>query len=306
MHIFCRETEAHLEVHPHLHGEDHSGIELITPDLWMKNCKSPDSRASSPPASPKAVDNRPQTSPLPLITVAHPSKLLATTQNGMETRRQRLKIPKKNRKKPSTAFRPYGQAVNAEGPQDLRIRHSPERRFESSRFTNKNSQEEVHKISSTQQNNLYAFSHMFPSDPRLINPQCINPLPVMKKSLFDMPPVTVLVPYPVIIPLPLPIPIPLPFSSFLEKGDNRKNEECNSNKCTSSQNFQCSTKTEAETKPSQDKTDSVDHNNEAAYDAAVGSSGVDVENGSRKITRRRKRVVDAKSRIFTKKKSVPV
>ncbi|GLV31815.1 Sine oculis-binding protein [Carabus blaptoides fortunei] len=57
MHIFCRETRAHLELHPHPHPAAHpsaSGIigdaALITPDLWLRDCKdesSSDRQASS-------------------------------------------------------------------------------------------------------------------------------------------------------------------------------------------------------------------------------------------------------------------
>lgn len=41
MHVFCRETRAHLDLHPHVGtvpggaGEDQV---LITPDLWLKDC----------------------------------------------------------------------------------------------------------------------------------------------------------------------------------------------------------------------------------------------------------------------------
>lgn len=41
MHIFCRETEAHLQLHPHLNDlkNNKEGTTLITPDLWLKDCE---------------------------------------------------------------------------------------------------------------------------------------------------------------------------------------------------------------------------------------------------------------------------
>lgn len=48
MHIFCRETQAHLEFHPHLLPTGSSSniiaggsSSLITPDLWLRDCKTP-------------------------------------------------------------------------------------------------------------------------------------------------------------------------------------------------------------------------------------------------------------------------
>ncbi|KAJ6650094.1 Sine oculis-binding protein like, partial [Pseudolycoriella hygida] len=46
MQIFCKETQAHLDMNPHL--KDAGGANdgsLITPELWLKNCKS---RSTSP------------------------------------------------------------------------------------------------------------------------------------------------------------------------------------------------------------------------------------------------------------------
>lgn len=39
MQIFCRETEAHLQMHPHLNDlKPASSSGLITPDLWLRDC----------------------------------------------------------------------------------------------------------------------------------------------------------------------------------------------------------------------------------------------------------------------------
>ncbi|VEN53824.1 unnamed protein product [Callosobruchus maculatus] len=58
MHIFCRETRAHLELHPHLHTEETSstGGNLITPDLWLRNCTSPENNRSPSPTQGKFLE----------------------------------------------------------------------------------------------------------------------------------------------------------------------------------------------------------------------------------------------------------
>lgn len=90
MHIFCRETQAHLDLNPHLVNAS-SSSNLITPDLWLKNCKSrsasptsersgspnPDSAPSKPANAEKTEAQKTQTrSPLPLITIAPTAKLM--------------------------------------------------------------------------------------------------------------------------------------------------------------------------------------------------------------------------------------
>ncbi|KAL4709561.1 hypothetical protein ACJJTC_007292 [Scirpophaga incertulas] len=88
MHIFCRETQAHLDLNPHLVSAA-STSNLITPELWLRNCKSrsasPNSETSGSPTRDiiaKTVNEKTEQpkasrkSPLPLITVAPPSKLM--------------------------------------------------------------------------------------------------------------------------------------------------------------------------------------------------------------------------------------
>ncbi|KAL1374309.1 hypothetical protein pipiens_018156 [Culex pipiens pipiens] len=91
MQIFCNETQAHLDMNPHLKEKSTSAGSLITPDLWLKNCKS---RSASPlsdrsesvsPAPSLPMRPSPEPSPVmqsppakkPMISVAHPSKLLS-------------------------------------------------------------------------------------------------------------------------------------------------------------------------------------------------------------------------------------
>lgn len=90
MHIFCRETQAHLDLNPHLVNAS-SSSNLITPELWLKNCRSrsasPTSDTSLSPkleivvsnkktSNDKEVKSQNKKSPLPLISVAPPSKLM--------------------------------------------------------------------------------------------------------------------------------------------------------------------------------------------------------------------------------------
>ncbi|XP_041675624.1 sine oculis-binding protein homolog isoform X2 [Drosophila eugracilis] len=96
MQIFCHETQAHLDMHPHLRDQAlDAGSEagLITPDLWLRNCRS---RSASPastlsvspgppalPASSRCPDSPPSQHPSkPLISVAPVSKLLAQKSPG--------------------------------------------------------------------------------------------------------------------------------------------------------------------------------------------------------------------------------
>lgn len=82
MNIFCKETQAHLQLHPHL--KEHavasgqgrvagaaggpsssSGSTLITPDLWMRDCRS-ESPESAKSQSPERL-------PSPIIEITTPT-----------------------------------------------------------------------------------------------------------------------------------------------------------------------------------------------------------------------------------------
>ncbi|VVD00641.1 unnamed protein product [Leptidea sinapis] len=82
MHIFCRETQAHLDLNPHLVSAS-STSNLITPDLWLKNCRSRSASPASERSGSPGTENRShkldinqRKSPLPLITVAPAAKLM--------------------------------------------------------------------------------------------------------------------------------------------------------------------------------------------------------------------------------------
>lgn len=193
MHIFCRETRAHLELHPHLRLEESSSGTLITPDLWLKNCKSPELRSPSPDISPTPPETLSQTSPLSLT---HPSKLIDPT----ESRRNRMKSQRKVRKRLPSTITCSSASTNTmeDAPQDLRIRQTPTD-FDST------ASEPVFK------------PIKLPLEPRVPSPKPeIGTVPIPTSNLFRkpfdslIPPPTVMVPYPLILPIPIPIPIPIP------------------------------------------------------------------------------------------------
>lgn len=213
MHIFCRETRAHLELHPHLYVDDASSGTLITPDLWMKNCKSPPRRTPSPPPSPQ-LDTTVQSLPVPLISVAHPSKLMSP--GVPESKRSRFKLQKKTRKRvSSTLTNNYGKL--GEGPQDLRVRHTSTDTESSSTLVNHTSPESA----KPQDKFPTRFQNSTTAEPQILNsPPLVSNQALLGKPLESLlPPPTVLVPYPIILPIPIPIPIPLP---ILQKNDKVK------------------------------------------------------------------------------------
>ncbi|KAH1020210.1 hypothetical protein HUJ04_009917 [Dendroctonus ponderosae] len=133
MNIFCRETQAHLELHPHLHGAESTSSGLITPDLWLKNCTSPSSNnRSSPVLSPIGTNPSSQSFPrnltvnskpehVPLISVAPSSKLLAN-----DVKRNRTKVSKRFKKSCPSTITSLGAATSFNDiPQDLRVRQTP-------------------------------------------------------------------------------------------------------------------------------------------------------------------------------------
>lgn len=129
MQIFCKETQAHLDMNPHLKEQGleaaNNGANLITPDLWLRNCRSrsasPASTVSISPGPPSqtnicadrgnlsgdAISPLPRiaitnslphtssTSHKPLISVAPVSKLMSKSPSILQTGQS----PKHNRKK---------------------------------------------------------------------------------------------------------------------------------------------------------------------------------------------------------------
>ncbi|KAJ8951508.1 hypothetical protein NQ318_000204, partial [Aromia moschata] len=219
MHIFCRETRAHLELHPHLPVDESTSGTLITPDLWLKNCRSPERRTPSPStSSPKSSEKPPQTSPLPPHHRHAPLKA-----DSPESKRNRLKMHKKTRKRlPSTiTCNNFSRSASNDAPEDLRIRHTP------TDFEARVSIEENIKISQKEKLPEPVFGPAPPAETRLPTPQYFpsnQEPPSFQPSFrkpFDsiLPPPTIIVPYPLILPLPIPIPIPIPIPNVLKKDE---------------------------------------------------------------------------------------
>ncbi|XP_061511286.1 phosphatase and actin regulator 4B isoform X2 [Anopheles gambiae] len=126
MQIFCNETQAHLEMNPHLKEKSTSAGTLITPELWMKNCKScsispvSDRSESVSPVPSLPVRSSPEPSPVllrsptpakkPLISVAPASKLLSKSlqPSTLPTRPN----PKSSRKRRTGHRPPAGTNVS--------------------------------------------------------------------------------------------------------------------------------------------------------------------------------------------------
>lgn len=294
MHIFCRETEAHLEVHPHLPGEDKAGGSLITPDLWLKNCKSPDSRTSSPPGSPPRENHQPQLPAVPLISVAPPSKLMAISDVG--TKRHRSKIQKKHRKRQAVNYNVYKTDANAELPQDLRIRQPPNEKHGESIAP----PQEGLTDGSVKRRDAYPVNpHVYPNPrfyhtgTRPANPP-INFGGGLIKHPAELPPVTVLVPYPIVVPFPLPIPIPIPLSGLLKR--EKQNEEGSNKRSVPGEDLDVETHKATASVPLNDVQTLAD----------VAGSEEEARNGISRPLRKRKRIIDAKPRMANKKKPLAV
>lgn len=111
MHIFCRETQAHLDLNPHLVNAS-STSNLITPDLWLKNCKSRSTSPTSEKSASPTLENmtvtkptekteplKPQRkSPLPLITIAPTAKLMKPKGSEEKTKSPETKKDLRNTK----------------------------------------------------------------------------------------------------------------------------------------------------------------------------------------------------------------
>lgn len=95
MQVFCKETQAHLDMNPHLKDKGKSsGEALITPDLWMRNCRSrsmtPDQRSNDSRTSESPLASlSTTTNPMPTITVAPVSKLLSCDHDSTKAMSQR-------------------------------------------------------------------------------------------------------------------------------------------------------------------------------------------------------------------------
>lgn len=227
MHIFCRETQAHLELHPHLHGAESTTSGLITPDLWLKNCTSPISTNRLSPtllpvgtSSPRNLTVASKPDSLPLISVAPSSKLLAT-----DVKRNRSKVSKRFKKGCPSTITSLGDAISLNDiPQDLRVRQTPtldEVPVDTYAFKT-SPKDDVKQDSSPSEEKLE-------SEKNNCNPSVEEGIPAPKMTPNNvrailgniLPPPTTFVPYPVILPLPIPIPIPIPIPKMFKSNNGK-------------------------------------------------------------------------------------
>lgn len=193
MNIFCKETQEHLELHPHpaetepkltvSNAEDSS---LITPELWMNN------HEDSPP--PPDVDNISSSDtpspPLPHYT-SKPLNGAISTNSKMKTIRAKKKSKLLDKQNFQMKFKKLPHHFNRSHPLPFyRSPFPPPTMFDLPAFRNP------------------------PPLLRILRPSLPpqpSPAPQPSPSVPNLlPPPTTLVPYPFIVPLPIPIPIVLP------------------------------------------------------------------------------------------------
>ncbi|KAG7299187.1 hypothetical protein JYU34_017730 [Plutella xylostella] len=244
MHIFCRETQAHLDLNPHLVAAA-TGANLITPDLWLKNCRSrsasPNSERSTPPQgdnTPKITPEkpeptRPRKSPLPLITVAPTAKLMKPKRTSEERSqkspeakkdlRNKVNLRKRRTSKcSSTVTSQTRQHTTTPKAQDLRMCSPPGMDGPSPASTTTGLHSPPHPINPHQmpppfQNPLFGmppappfmdFPHGPLHDPR--HPNMFPPRPpFMPRPGMAMPQERPRLPFPLNVPQPLGQPPPV-------------------------------------------------------------------------------------------------
>ncbi|KAK8388414.1 hypothetical protein O3P69_020416 [Scylla paramamosain] len=87
MQIFCRETEAHLQMHPHLNDlKPATSSGLITPDLWLRDCSQKGNESDTQPENEVQVGSPDSPPRPPSATLASPDPSepvnLTTTQSS--------------------------------------------------------------------------------------------------------------------------------------------------------------------------------------------------------------------------------
>ncbi|XP_059607745.1 sine oculis-binding protein homolog [Phlebotomus argentipes] len=243
MQIFCKETQAHLDMNPHLKDKGAGGSgNLITPDLWLRNCRS----RSASPASKRSRSGSPISvgtpslsnvvpAPRPVITLAPPSKLLSnpigmpssvrTSMKGLKKRRS-ARVQSMNSSNNNLQIIDSNSAPSQKpctlttGAQDLRLHQM------SPIVHHAVPPEQTRTVLPPQPPSVLQHHPFLPPPPNLYplrSPHLPPPFPHLAHLPTDdrplpfgppPPPVTILVPYPIVLPLPIPIPIPIPLSHF--------------------------------------------------------------------------------------------
>lgn len=199
MNIFCKETQAQLELHPHLQNtllpENlcktlEPSLPLITPDLWLRDCHSPPLANRSP--SPQR-SHSPST-PGPAVPQLRMSNKLFNRQS--------------RKRKRTTATEDVPLHVYPQFPSHTSVYCTPPL-CQSPAFTQ----------SQTTNNNTTSTSDAPPP-----------PLYPLNLPPSLLPPPMILVPYPIMLPIPIPIPIPIPLPFVQKECDRSSNEEKNDKK----------------------------------------------------------------------------
>lgn len=200
MNIFCKETQAQLELHPHLQSTSlpenfcktlEPNLPLITPDLWLRDCRSP----------PPAKSNDQSLSPQRSCSSSSPGPA------GPQLRVSNKLFDHQTRKRKRTPVEDtVSNTVYSQLPSHTPVYCTPPP-----------CRSPVITQSQTTRNNT----------PINNLPPPLYPLN-MQQSL--LPPPMILVPYPIMLPIPIPIPIPIPLPFLQKECDNTSNKETNENK----------------------------------------------------------------------------
>lgn len=212
MQVFCNETQAHLDMNPHLKeaNTELASNALITPDLWFNICRD---RPESPSMSDQSHSPTPprlrQEMPMENLETKRPPSL-SLPANASHTNHVN-KIPRYARRRHQRAQlqaagppRPNGSAATA--PKNVRPIEM--------RSTN--------SVRSTQRPpqciDLSCGRKPSPTHLPSNAPEQQHPKPPSETQItrFPTPFVTLTVPYPIIVPIPIPVPIPLPLESFIQ------------------------------------------------------------------------------------------
>lgn len=199
MNIFCKETQAQLELHPHLQNTPlpdnlcktlEPNLPLITPDLWLRDCHSPPLQVRSP--SPQMPHSPPPRGPtVPQLRISN--KL----------------FDRQTRKRKRTPVEDNVPPVYPKFPSHTPVYCTPPN-CRSPAFT---------QSQSTSSSNMPPNTEPTPS-----------PLYPLNLPSSLVPPPMILVPYPIMLPIPIPIPIPIPLPFLQKECDKSSNKEQNEKK----------------------------------------------------------------------------
>lgn len=250
MQIFIKETQAHLEMNPHL-IEKGGDTNLITPELWMKNCRS---RSASPDDQREIRPNRSEitekgeakegsswaigrsgvtVTPVAKLLPHPPSVPEQATQRPMEvlssrpsmkTMRKRRSMRPVVRETPSALVQRqedvghHHQHQNISPCNQLPSNPLPLNAFERGFLSPPPHLFPIRPPRMSQSGQTRVDNHLLPPLPNLRPAPDTNPPRMNFPAQFmtsQVPPVTVLVPCPILLPIPVPIPIPINMPEFL-------------------------------------------------------------------------------------------